>query len=171
MVLPLDARHIAGEAGSFVPQHTDNWSIEIAGIGDDQDLLVLSISAGALPSESSDEIEVPHGNTSVFYAGKGRVETIPLTVKDWVDRKVRKALVDWRRQVINFKTGAVGLPTDYKKTADMILFASDGTLERKCKLFGLWPQAMVGGTLDMAGSDQVLIEMTLRYDWPEWELE
>lgn len=171
MAIPQDGRHIAGQDGDFAPQHSDNWMIEIAGLpGDDKDLIVLSILSSSLPPESSEEIAIPYGNTTRYVAGKGQYESIPLVVNDYVDRAVRAALIAWRRQIFNPDNGNVLLPSVYKKTAEIILQATDGTHQRSCKLHGIWPQALNPGVLDMSSSEGVKIEMTLRYDRPEWIL-
>lgn len=171
MPIPLDARHIANQDGDFAPQHQNNWMIEIAGLeGDDRDLIVLSLATGSLPPESNDEVEIAYGNEKRYVAGQATFETVPLTVRDYVDREVRAAIIRWRRQVYDPETGLVGLPSDYKKTADMIIMAPNNTLLRKCSLIGVWPQAMTPGDLDMSSSEQVMIEMTLRYDRAVWDL-
>ena len=171
MPIPLDARHIANQQGDFAPQHQNNWMLEIAGLaGDAKDLIVLSLQSGALPNESSDEVEIAYGNEKRYAAGQTTYETIPLVIRDWVDREVRKAVQDWRGLVYDPETGLVGLPSEYKKTADLILVASNNSVLRVCRLVGVWPQSVNGGTLDMTSSEQVLIEVNLRYDRAIWDL-
>jgi len=165
MAVPQDARHIAAGDGGFVPQHANNWIIEIAGLeGDDRDLLVLSLHSSNLPTESNNVVEVPYGNQVRKVAGKQIFEDIPLIVKDFVDRETRDAVRRWRRQVSDPVTGNVGLPSDYKKKADMILQATNGTSLRTIPLVGVWPSEYNGGALDMESDEQVLIELTLTYD-------
>jgi len=171
MPIPLDARHIANQQGDFAPQHQNNWMLEVAGLdGDDKDLIVLSLVSSALPNESNDEVEIPYGNEKRYVAGQATYETIPLVVNDYVDREVRTALLNWRRQVYDPETGLVGLPSEYKKEGEIIIMASNNTQQRICRLIGLWPQAMNGGTLDMTSADPVQIELTLRYDRSVWKL-
>lgn len=169
MGIPQDARHIANQEGDFAPQHQNNFAVEIGGLdGDGKDLIVLSLVSGALPPEASEEIELPYGNESRWVAGKIQYESIPLVVRDYVDRAVRQTLIDWRKQVYDPTTGNVGLPSQYKKTGDIILYSSEASIKRTCRLKGLWPQALNPGTLDMTGADNVQIELTLRYDLIEW---
>lgn len=171
MAIPQDARHIANQAGDFVPQHQNNWVIEIAGLdGDDKDLIVLSLVSSALPPEANNIIELPYGNETRKVAGKAVFEDVPLIVRDYVDRDVRGALIRWRRQVYDARTGNVGLPSEYKKTAEMILQASNGTQFRAVQMIGIWPSALNPGVVDMASADPVQIEMTLTYDRSVWNL-
>lgn len=169
MAIPQDARHIANQSGDFVPQHQDNYVVEIAGLeGDDKDLIVLSLLSTNLPTESNNIVEIPYGNEVRKVAGKAAFEDIPLIVHDYVDRAVRAALVRWRRQVYETRTGNVGLPSDYKKTGEIILQATNGTSFRTVRLIGLWPSTMNPGALDMSADEVVQIEMTLTYDRAEW---
>lgn len=169
MAIPQDARHIANAEGDFAPQHENNWLIEIGGLdGDAKDLITLSLVSSALPPESNEEISLPYGNETRYVAGKAQFDPIPLVVRDYVDRPVRAALMAWRRQVYDPETGNVGLPSQYKKQAEIILQASNGTLSRSCRLIGIWPQALNPGTLSMDSANPVQIEMTLRYDRALW---
>lgn len=170
MVAPLDARHIASQNGNFAPQHASMFTLEISGLdGDAKDLIVLSLSSFKLPKDENEVWTIPYGNEERKGAGKAKIDAMPLVVNDWVDRAIRKACVDWRKQVYDPATGAVGLPANYKKQAEIILSASDGTRQRKCRLVGLWPSDLEGGELKMEGSDLVKISMTLQCDLFDWE--
>ena len=74
----------------------------------------------------------------------------------------------WRKKVYDPATGKVGLAKNYKRTVDIVMTAPDGTSERKCRLIGCWPQAVSGGQMDMSSAEQVQIEVTLRFDKPDW---
>lgn len=170
MTIPLDARHIANQQGDFVPQHMNHWSLEIAGLdGDDKDLIVLSLKSGALPDESNEVVTVNYGNENRKVAGKANYASMPLTVNDFVDREIRDALLRWRKQVYDPETGLVGLPSDYKKEATIIIASSNNETLRKCRLIGLWPAQMTHGNLDMSSSEVVEISMTLEYDKAIWQ--
>lgn len=169
MAIPQDARHIANQEGDFVPQHGNNFLIEIAGLsGDDKDLIVLSLMTLALPQEKNNVVLLEYGNEVRKVAGKAVFEDIPLKVRDYVDRETRAALMRWRRQVYDTTTGNVGLPSEYKKTAEIILQATNGTSLRTVRIIGVWPSALNPGTLDMSTDNPVEIEATLTYDRAEW---
>lgn len=169
---PQAADHIAPEAGSFEPQRQNNFSIEIAlGVGADKDLIIMALSAAPLPNESNDEVEIPYQNEKRYVAGQYSVDATSITVRDFVDADVRGAIMRWRKQVYDPGTGQVGLAKNYKKNANIVMTAPDGTTQRVCKLKGCWPQAVSGGTLEMGGSDQVMMEITIRVDKVLWELD
>lgn len=177
MAVRLSAGHISAGSrrsddslqGNFEVQRQNNWYFEVTppsgGDNDTKRIIELALDVGFLPTEVSDEIEIHFVNERVWVAGKPTFEAGTLTLKDYVDQPVMKAVADWRRLVYNPNTGAVGLAKNYKVDADVILFAPDGTYRRKWMLRGCWPQQVVyGGTLDMSSMDPNKIEITIRYD-------
>ncbi len=171
MAVPQDARHIANQAGDFVPQHGNSWVLEVAGLdGDDKDLILLSLESLTLPAEESEDNEIRYGNEKRYVAGANTYDETTLVLKDWVDRKTRRALVEWRRLVYDPATGNVGLPANYKRTATVILQDTSGGQTRTCRYIGIWPRRLEGGELSMESSDQVKISVTFRYDRIEWTL-
>lgn len=171
MAVPLDARHIANAAGDFAPQMQNNFMLEIPGLeGDDKDLILLSVQASALPKEATNVVTLPYGNTEAKVAGRTTHEDVPITVRDFVDRETRAALLRWRRTVHDPATGITGLPSAYKKTINLVLVSSDNSVTRVCKFQGAWPSSMDGGTVDHTSDEPVLIEMTLTYDFPDYDL-
>jgi len=167
---PMSADHIAAEAGSFEPQRSNNFSIEIALEAADKDLIIMGLQSVPLPNESNDEIEIQYQNEKRYIAGQYTIDSTTLIVRDFVDQDTRGALMRWRKKVYDPATGQVGLAADYKKSANIVLTAPDGSEKRVCKLKGTWPQALTGGNLAMDASDQVLVELTLRVDKAIWDL-
>jgi len=127
----------------------------------------LALDSSALPTQMVEEIELNYLNERRYVAGRAMFEAIPLVVKDMVDVGVATACKTWFEQVHNSSTYKVGLARNYKKTADMILIAPDGTLERTWRLHGCWPTAISYGELDMNSNDIVKIQMNLRFDRAE----
>lgn len=167
---PTAADHIAAEAGTFEPQRQNNFSIEIALEEADKDLIIMGLQGVPLPNESNDEIEIQYQNEKRYVAGPYTVDSTTLSIRDFVDMDTRGALMRWRKKVYDPATGQMGLAKNYKKTANIIMTAPDGSEERVCKLKGCWPQAVTGGNLSMDAGDQVLVEVTLRFDKVIWEL-
>ena len=171
MPIPQDARHLANQAGDFAVQHQNNWLIEVAGLdGDDKELIGLSLLSSSLPQEANNIVVLPYGNEERKVAGRATFEDVPLIVRDFVDRDIRGALIRWRRQVYDSRTGLIGLPSTYKKNAELIIQATNNTLFRAVRLIGVWPSAMNPGELNMESDDPVQIEMTLTLDRSEWLL-
>jgi hypothetical protein len=167
----VNANHIAAKGGTFEPQRTNNFLVEIAGLeGDDQNYLVLSTQAITLPNETSELIEVRYMNEVRKVAGQTTHEDISWTIRDWVDVAARDALMRWRRQVANPETGGVGLASTYKKEGSVVFVGPDGVTERVMALQGVWPQSIAPGSFDHESSDKVIIEVTLAIDKAVYEL-
>jgi hypothetical protein len=166
---PQSADHIAGQAGTFEPQRQNNWSLEInIGTAADKDLVVMGLRAFALPNESNEDIEIPYQNEVRHIAGRYALDASTLVVNDFVDQDTRGALMRWRAQVYDSHTGKVGLAKNYKKTANVVMTAPDGSSRRVCKLIGCFPLSITGGNLSMESADPVQIEASIRYDKVDW---
>jgi len=162
----ISAQHLAPSKGFFEPQRNYNWSLEIA-LDDagDQILIMQGLESFSAPHESNDEITLEYANERRYVAGKASFAAAELKLKDFVDMGVANAIIKWRRLVYNAETGSIGLARDYKKNADLTLMAPNQSAVRIWKLQGVWPQAAhYGDGLNMAGTDKVLISVTLRYD-------
>ena len=181
--MPLYTRataHLATQAGGFEPQRQHNWSFEVSGIGGDADsqVLALSLVQGFLPTGYNEEVPIPYGNEVVYVAGRAIWEPGGLICRDFIDQNVAAQLLEWRRQVYDPATGAIGLAASYKKEASIVLFppnydeaagATNTEFQRQWKLHGCWPirvNAAANG-LDMTSSGQVMIELSIRYDRAE----
>lgn len=161
----INAQHLAPALGFFEPQRAFSWVLEIAldDVGD-QILIMQSLESFGAPKESNDTIELHHGNEVRKVAGKATFEDLTLVVKDFVDSKTAMAVAKWRRLVYNPETGSIGLARDYKKSADLAMFAPDLSSVRVWKLYGVWPKDVDYGTLDMTSSDKVTVSLTLSID-------
>ena len=165
---PEAADHIAAQGGTFEPQRTNNFTVEIALGSADKDLIQLSVNNVALPTEANDIIEIRYQNEVRKVAGQATVSDVNLVINDYVDQDVRGALLRWRKQVYDPATGKVGLARDYKKRGNIVLHGPDGSNTRVCKLKGAWLSSLEGGTLDYGSSDKVQITGVLTVDKVSW---
>lgn len=166
---PQSADHLAAAAGAFEPQRSNNFSFEVALSGNDRDLLVLSLEGFTLPGEANEKIEIPYQNEKRKVAGPATVNDAKLTVRDFVDRESRKAIMRWRKQVYDKATGKIGLAKNYKKLGYVILTAPDGSATRVAKAMGAWPMEIGDTALDMKTAEPVVVEVTLCVDKLVWE--
>jgi len=165
------ADHIAKEGGGFEPQRQHNWTLVVGNLPG-MDLVQLSLASGFLPRGGNDEVEVPFGNERVYVAGKAIWEAGSVVCRDYVDRDVAATLWRWRTQVYNPQTGQIGLARDYKKQGEIWLFGpnsiegSAGYRTRVWVVRGMFPIAASWAAqgLDMASSQQVMIDITFRFD-------
>lgn len=175
--MPLQSfGHSGDQIDGLEPQRMNNWSLEIPfnDINDGTNIIVLSLQTFQLPTESTDPIEIYYMNEQRSYAGRTRYDGGTLSLTDWIDKGTVDVVNQWRRQVYDPATGRVGLKTEYAKEGNLYLYppGSPGTtganaapvFTRQWQLQGLWPESVSWGPLDMAASEKVQIDVTLRYD-------
>lgn len=156
---------LAGAGGAYEPQRSFQWMLKIEGLdSDDSEVLELSIKTGALPTENNEAVEIQYLNASVFVAGRYTVEVGSFTFNDYLDKNTAKRIIKWRKQVYDPVTHKVGYAKNYKKSAQLIMYGPDYTVERIWLLKGIWPQQATFGTLDMANSEVVEISLELQFD-------
>lgn len=154
---------LAQQEGSYEPQRAFTWVISIYGLQGSR-ALELSLRTGFLPTDGSEEIEIPYMSCRIYVAGKKTLDSGTLTFVDYVDRNISGIIAAWRKMVFDPETGAVGYASKYKKTANVTLYSPDFSVERVWLIKGLWPQNVVYGQIDYATSDVVNVECTMRYD-------
>lgn len=177
MAVVTSADHLVkgGESGAFEPQRKNHWVFEaVLEDKDDAELITLSVDSSSLPKESNDEGEFQWLNHKIHFAGEFHMEAIPLVLKDFVDQDVVGVIRRWREKIIDYSNGAIRLASDYKKTCHLILYAPDGSHERKWTLHGCWPTEVDwGGELSFEDGENTKIEAQIRYDFaePEFSIE
>lgn len=158
----LGASHLASQG--FEVQRTNNFEIQIEGVSNSR-ILTLSVVSGFLPSESNEVITLGYGNTKITVAGTTNFNNNgTLVVRDLVQEDVEKMIDDWRSQVADKNTDAIGFAFDYKKSAKVTQSAPDGTLLRVWDLEGVWPSAVDYGSVSYDSAGVKTISITLQYD-------
>lgn len=173
------ADHLASVGTGWEPQRQHNWALEL-NLAGDNDIITLSISTGFLPVGSNEELPVPYGNEVVYVAGKAVWEAGTIVCRDYIDRPVAQLLLNWRTEVYDPTTGAIGLSggfggvPGYKRNASIITFPPnviDGSergvpYQKVWTIYGAWPLRVnpAANGLDMNTSGQVMIELVLRFD-------
>ena len=142
-------------------QRTNHFELRIDGLSDDITLAVESIG---LPEVSNDPIELAYGNSKVKVAGQATYNDVEFSVKDFIEADTEYELWQWRNQVYNPETDAIGWNNTYKRDGTIYQYGPDGTVLRKWKMLGLWPTNLSGGEMNYDGGDKKLISMTLSCD-------
>jgi len=145
----------------FEPQRVYNFEVEISGLSQDVRLSVVSFP---LPKINTGEIELAHGNTSVWVAGKATFEPGDLVVRDAIGADIEEQLNNWRRMVYNENDDRIGWAVDYQKQAYVYQYSPDASVVRKWRIFGLWPTAINFGEMSAEVVEKKVITMTMRYN-------
>ena len=130
-----------------------------------QDCLTLSaVSVGQISTDVG-VIEVPYGNTKVKFAGLPTISTSDIVYSDYIGKATERIIAAWHSLVFNPNTEVIGRASNYKKPADLIETAPDGSCVRVWRLKGCWPSNVQYGAYDYNGGGTVRqITMTLTYD-------
>lgn len=164
--ISASADFMAGVLGGFEPQRQFHWTIvvPIAHVG--APFLPLAVESARLPKRSIEPITLEWMNEKRYVAGKQTWETIPLTVKDFVDKPIADLLVTWQNLAIDGVTGVGGYAKEYKLEVPLVTFDVK-MIPRVWTLKGCWITDLDPGQLSMTTNDKVNIEATLRYDRAE----
>lgn len=125
------------------------------------------VKVAARPNYDIEETELNFLNAKTWIAGKLTWQSITATYIDAGSQDLQ-ALYQWIGQNaqlndnINFQQGTSF--QDYCGDAFLVLYDGCGRAMEQWKLFNVWPQAVNFGELDYSSSEEVTIELTLRYD-------
>lgn len=146
------------------------WTLEIQGlcVGD---IPPFYVKTAARPNLTIDETEINHLHGKTWIPGKGTWETIQVTYYDVANNPSLSTLYSWLASVYNF-TDPVGMHQSsslrgYAGRGILKLYDGCGSSLEQWVLHSVWPQAVNFGDLDYASSDEVVIEVTLRYAFAE----
>lgn len=158
----LGASHLASAGWEI--QRKNNFILSIPGVGESEQLLTLAVVSCALPTESNEVITLNYNNTNVKVAGPANTEGGSLVVRDYLQKDMELVLDNWRKEVWNKDTDAIGFAANYKRQARVIQYAPDGSYERTWKIEGLWPSSIAYGDLSNDDGGVKTINVTLQYD-------
>ena len=167
---------LAHQGGGYQPQRKDNFAVLITGI-QNVDVVTLSVSTFTIPELAIQQGKVKHFNETTFYAGSRTPTTGgSMTIIDYIDKDLLAILTQWKKQVYNPNTGAIGWAANYKKRGEVILLppgtnaAAPGAVtaqgNRKWILEGVWPMSLKYDELSMDddGTTPAKITLTLSID-------
>jgi hypothetical protein len=125
------------------------------------------VKTASRPSYDIEEQELNFLNATTWIAGKLKWQSITVNYIDAGARDLQ-SLYQWVGQNAqltnneNFHQGTTF--SDYAADAFLVLYDGCGRAMEQWRLFNVWPQAVNFGELDYGSSEEVSIEMTLRYD-------
>jgi hypothetical protein len=127
------------------------------------------VKTAARPNLEIDELELNFLNAVAWMAGKGKWQPITVTYIDTTDI-VMKPLLDWIASVYDLATPNAlwqSEPSGYMGTATLNLYDGCGNALERWILYGVWPHSVNFGDLSYSESEEVNIELSLRYNLVE----
>ena len=148
------------------------WTFEVVELCGNQNIPAHYVKVASRPNLTIDETEINYLNAKTWIPGKASWETITVTYIDVATQDL-KPLYDWLASVYNFSnpiTLEMGSRRgDYNGVGILYLYDGCGMPLEKWVLQDMWPQAVNWGDLDYAASDEVTVELTLRYSQVYYE--
>jgi hypothetical protein len=130
------------------------------------------VKVAARPNLDIEETEINFLNATTWIPGKAKWQTMTVTYID-VATADMAPLYSWLASIYNF-TNPITLEMgsqrrDYTGTAILKLWDGCGSLLERWTLKSVWPKAINFGELDYNNSEEVTIELTLRYSEVKYE--
>jgi hypothetical protein len=144
------------------------WTFAVDRNGSGSPVPATFVKLAARPNLTIEETEINYLNGKVFIPGKGTWETITVTYYDVsTGSEDNIGLWSWLADVYDFTE-----PTQLKQNSKRKCYTGTGTCKlydgcgnslETWKLNDCWPQAVNFGELDYSSSEEVTIEVTIRY--------
>jgi hypothetical protein len=143
----------------YEPKLKNRFIMEIAGIP------AFTIKTAQRPQLTFDEVTLEHMNITKYVKGKGRWQTLQITLYDPIVPSAASAVIEWVRLHHESATGRDGYQDFYKKNITLNTLGPVGDIVEKWTLYGSWIQDATFRELAFDASEPVEITLTLRYDY------
>jgi len=143
----------------YEPKLKNRFIMEIGGIS------AFVIKTAQRPQITFDEVVLEHMNITKYVKGKGRWQTLQITLYDPIVPSASAEVIEWVRLSHESATGRDGYQDFYKKNTSIKVLGPVGDIIEKWTLYGTYIQDATFGDLDFSTSDPVEITLTLRYDY------
>jgi hypothetical protein len=142
------------------------FTFELQDICGNQSVPKHYVKVAARPNLNVEEVEVNFLNATTWIPGKAKWETMTVTYIDVATAEMA-SLYNWLASVYNF-TDPIQLQMgsqrkDYTATGILKLWDGCGQLLETWTMKDVWPTNVNFGELDYSSSEEVTIELTLRY--------
>ena len=101
--------------------------------------ITLSVASVGDLSQSISAIPVSYGNNAVKFAGKPELNSISITINDFIGLETERILESWSALVYNKYDQTVGKASKYKQRAYLIEYSPDYEIAQVWQLEGCWP--------------------------------
>ena len=143
----------------FEPKLKNRFIMRIDGIP------AYMIKAINRPQIDFDEVVLEHMNVTRYVKGKGRWQTLDITLYDPIVPSASQAVMEWVRLSHESVTGRDGYSDFYKKDVTFNVLGPVGDVVEEWTLKGAYIQVANFGDMAFDSSDPAEITLTLRYDY------
>ena len=143
----------------YEPKLKNRFIMEISGIP------AFTIKTMQRPQITFDEVVLEHMNITRYVKGKGRWQTLQITLYDPIVPSAASAVIEWIRLHHESVTGVDGYSSEYKKDITFNLLSPNGEKIEQWILKGAFITTANFQDLDFASNDVVEIGLTMQYDY------
>lgn len=148
------------------------WLFSVSFCNDTKHVPPHFIKTASRPEVSIEETEINFLNEKTWIPGKPTWEPITVTYYDIAgDSEDNIELWSWIATVFDYTDSCRHMSTrrsEYTGVGNLVLLDGCGNAMEYWKIGDMWPTSIKFGDLDMASSDPVEIELTLRYSKVEY---
>jgi len=156
---------------SIVPQRDYLWDMLVPAPpgGGESDVLNVRCQSSSLPGRSVGSIHIPYKQSAgIKVPGKLTYShTWDCVFVEGEDKKVFEAIYAWLQAVIDDYDGVGDGDNEIKADVYLTLQATKGSITRKIKLVGCYPESLADVGVDYASEGTVRYSVTFSYD--RWE--
>ena len=147
----------------YEPKLKNRFIMEIGGIS------AFTIKTMQRPQITFEKVELEHMNITKYVKGKGKWQSINITLYDPIVPSASAEVIEWVRLHHESSTGRDGYQEFYKKNINFKVLGPVGDIVEKWTLYGTFIEDATFGDLDFSDSQPVEIALTLSYDYAELE--
>ena len=135
-----------------------------------KEILILSLQEFTIPGREIGSGELPYLNGRVKYpTAHNALGNISATFRDFPETGARRVLHQWSQLVYNETSGLMLPPSALKIRGHGVLFAADGSQERSCSLFGLWPTKEPEIAINFSSGEHMVMQIDFSVDRVIWD--
>ena len=143
----------------FEPKLKNRFIMQIDGIP------AYIIKTANRPQITFDEVELNHMNVTRYVKGKGKWQTLQITLYDPIVPSAAQAAMEWIRLSHESVTGRDGYSDFYKKDVTFNVLGPVGDIVEEWTLKGTWIQDATFGDMSFDDDTPMEITLTLQYDY------
>ncbi len=144
---------------SFEPKTTNRFIMYIDGIP------AYLIKTAGRPTLNLNEIPIEGVNVKTYVKGKPEWQTLEISLYDAIVPSAAQAVMEWVRLAHESVTGRNGYADFYKKDIVINVVGPVGDKVEEWKLVGAFPTSVNMNSLDLGGSEALMVNVTLRFDY------
>lgn len=167
-------------AGNVLAQAQSVWDVQKQNMGmlelnidqlvpGGKEILILSLQEFTIPPREVQVGDLPYLNGRTRYAAAPQpLGNISVVYRDFPQAGTRRILLEWFNKVYDEQTGLMLPMSVIKTTGHVVLFGSDGSVERSARLEGIFPVKAPEIAVNFNSGEHMTMSMEFAVDRVLW---